>query len=74
MHDPVGDATLPPTPPSTPETPPTQDRRFTPKRLVILFVVTLAALVGGTWVANALFNNNSSTDQAMGDWMSSYGS
>ena len=30
--------------------------------------------VGGTLVANALINKNSSNDQAMGNWMSSYGS
>jgi hypothetical protein len=57
-----------------PEASPKKDQRFTPKRLVIIFVVVLAGVVGGTLIANALNNNNSSSDQAMGNWMSSYGS
>ncbi|MGO8863127.1 MAG: hypothetical protein ACLQRH_20545 [Acidimicrobiales bacterium] len=76
VHDRVGDdATLAPPPPlPMPETFAKRDRRFAPKRLVVTFVAVLAGVVGGTLVANALTNNNSSSDAAMGNWMSSYGS
>jgi hypothetical protein len=59
--------------PPEPEASP-MDQRFTPKRLAITFMVVLAGVVGGTLVANALANDNSGNDQAMGSWMSSYGS
>ena len=61
-------------PPPVPEASPKKDQRFTPKRLVITFVAVLAGVVGGTFVANELTNTSSGPDQAMGNWMSSYGS
>ncbi len=61
-------------PPSTaPEVSSKRVRLLTSKRLAITFVVTLAAVVAGTLAGNALINNGSSND-AMGKWMSSYGS
>jgi hypothetical protein len=57
-----------------PEASPRKDQRFTPKRLILTSVAVLVGVVGGTLIANALINNNSSNDQAIGNWMSSYGS
>jgi hypothetical protein len=78
VHDPVDDdatLALPPTPPPPMwEAPPKKDQRFTPKHLILTSVAVLVGVVGGTLIANALTNNNSSSDQAMGNWMSSYGS
>jgi hypothetical protein len=49
-------------------------RKLTPKRLVLTAIAVAAGVIGGTLIANALTNNSSGSDQAMGNWMSSYGS
>ena len=74
FRDHVGDGTSlqPPPPVQTPTTVSREGSRFSPKRLVVIFVVVLVAVVSGTLVANTL-SNSSPTDQAMGNWMSSYG-
>jgi hypothetical protein len=75
LHEAVGDGgTLVPPPPSAaPETPPDSHKRLTPARLAVLFVVVLAAVLGGTVVANTLLHKGSSDDQAMNDWLASSG-
>ncbi len=55
-----------------PHTSPKRDQSFTPQRLVLTAIVVLTGTVVGMLVANALAKNNSSNDQAMGIWMSSY--
>jgi hypothetical protein len=45
----------------------------TPKRLVVTFVVIAAGVAGGTLIANAIGGHNSSANDAMGNWMGSYG-
>jgi hypothetical protein len=67
--------------PSTPDVPAAispaskqNGRKLTPRRLGLTAIAVAAGVIGGTLVANALTNSNSGSDQAMGNWMSSYGS
>jgi len=70
-----GDSTaLPPPPPPVLEASLKKNQRFTPKQLLVTCLTTLIGVVGGTLIANRLTHNTSSYDQAMGKWMSSYGS
>ncbi len=71
---PTGATSAPPPPRPVAPQRAKRDGRFAPKRLAILFVVVLAAVVAGTLVANALTYSSSSNDQAMSAWMSTYGS
>jgi hypothetical protein len=74
-HPGADDTTLAqPTAPPVPQASPKKDRRFTPKRLILISVFTLIGVVGGTLVTNALTNNDSSNLHGMGGWMSRYGS
>jgi hypothetical protein len=76
VHDPGGHDAAPEPPPHSGvlDAPSPRGGRFTPKRLIVTFVMVLAGVTGGTLVANALINHNSGNDQAMGTWMASYGS
>jgi hypothetical protein len=70
IDDPRSDDATLAQPPASPK----KDQRFTPKRLILISLFTLIGVVGGTVIANALINNNSSNLHGMGAWMSSYGS
>jgi len=74
LYDHAGAEAPPPPAPQVPDVSSTDGHRFSPRRLSIIFVVVLAAVVGGSLLADGIVDRSWSNDQSMGNWMSSYGS